>query len=97
MTAVLLTVGGELLIGQVVNTNAAWLGERLGLAGCAVTRAETVGDEPDQIAQLLAEGSPRPISSSSPRPRAYARRRRWRPRRPFRPALRTTRVPRRAG
>ncbi|MFN3597944.1 MAG: competence/damage-inducible protein A [Rubricoccaceae bacterium] len=53
MTAVLLTVGDELLLGQVVNTNAAWLGEQLALAGVSVTRAETVGDAPEGIAAAL--------------------------------------------
>jgi nicotinamide-nucleotide amidase len=53
MTAILLTVGDELLIGQVVNTNAAWLGEQLGLAGVAVTRMETVGDDEGVIRRAL--------------------------------------------
>ena len=49
MDATILTVGDELLIGQVVNTNAAWLGERLGLAGLAVRRAVTVADDAGAI------------------------------------------------
>ena len=53
MTAVLLTVGDELLIGQVVNTNASRLGEQLGLAGVAVTRMETVGDDVAAIRRAL--------------------------------------------
>src|SRR5690606_38657620 len=53
MIAVILTVGDELLIGQVVNTNAAWLGERLGLAGVTVTRMETVGDDVAVIRRAL--------------------------------------------
>ncbi len=54
ISAVLLSVGDELLIGQVVNTNAAWLGERLGLLGIPVERADTVGDRPEAIRQALA-------------------------------------------
>ena len=34
----LLTVGDEILLGQIVNTNAAWLGERLAGAGVVVFR-----------------------------------------------------------
>ena len=49
MDATLITVGDELLIGQVVNTNAAWLGEHLGLAGVPVRRAATVADSAEAI------------------------------------------------
>ena len=44
MTAVLLTIGDEILIGQIVDTNAAWLGERLAASGVELVRAETVRD-----------------------------------------------------
>ena len=36
MTGLLLTVGDEILLGQIVNTNAAWLGERLAEVGVDV-------------------------------------------------------------
>lgn len=53
MTGHLLTVGDEILLGQIVNTNAAWLGERLAAAGLDVRRAETVGDDVDAIVAAL--------------------------------------------
>lgn len=53
MNAVLLTVGDELLIGQVVNTNAAWLGEHLDALGVDVVRTVTVGDEIEAITSEL--------------------------------------------
>ncbi|MEM8600578.1 MAG: competence/damage-inducible protein A [Bacteroidota bacterium] len=56
MTATLLTVGDELLIGQVTNTNAAWLGERLSLAGFDVRRHVTVGDDAGDIQAALDDG-----------------------------------------
>src|SRR5690606_37276205 len=56
MTAIVITVGDELLIGQVVNTNAAWLGEQLGLAGMTVARMETVGDDVAAIRRALERG-----------------------------------------
>ena len=56
MNAIILTVGDELLIGQVVNTNAAWLGEQLGLAGMTVARMETVGDDVAAIRRALERG-----------------------------------------
>ena len=49
----LLTVGDEILLGQIVNTNAAWLGERLAGAGVDLRRAETVGDDVEVIAAAL--------------------------------------------
>lgn len=53
MTAVLLTVGDEILLGQIINTNAAWLGERLAFAGVDLVRSETVGDTMDAIQRAL--------------------------------------------
>ena len=53
MTGLLLTVGDEILLGQIVDTNAAWLGERLALAGMELARTETVGDTLEAIAGAL--------------------------------------------
>ena len=53
MTGHLLTVGDEILLGQIVDTNAAWLGERLAEVGVDVRRSETVGDDEDEIADAL--------------------------------------------
>ena len=39
-----ISIGDELLIGQVVNTNAAWLGEHLSNAGFQLDSSLTVGD-----------------------------------------------------
>lgn len=55
MKATLLTIGDELLIGQVVNTNAAWLGEQLNLLGIEVERAVTLGDDEGAIRQALEQ------------------------------------------
>jgi nicotinamide-nucleotide amidase len=49
LTALLLSIGDELLIGQVVNTNAAWLGQRLGEAGVSVAAGEVIADDVDAI------------------------------------------------
>lgn len=40
----ILTVGTELLLGQIVDTNASWIGERLAEAGIDVFYKTTVGD-----------------------------------------------------
>ncbi|MDZ4698959.1 MAG: competence/damage-inducible protein A [Rhodothermales bacterium] len=54
MTAHIITVGDELLIGQVINTNVAWLGEQLTLAGVDVTEALTISDDQPVIEAAIA-------------------------------------------
>lgn len=44
-----ISIGDELLIGQVVNTNAAWLGERLSDAGFQLNSTLTIGDSEKAI------------------------------------------------
>ena len=54
MKVILLTVGDELLIGQVLNTNAAWLGEQLSLSGAEVVRSTALPDDVDAVTRALA-------------------------------------------
>lgn len=44
-----ISIGDELLIGQVINTNAAWLGEQLSAAGFQLHSALTIGDAEKDI------------------------------------------------
>lgn len=44
-----ISIGDELLIGQVVNTNAAWLGEHLAEAGFQLDSVLTIGDSEQAI------------------------------------------------
>lgn len=53
ITAELLTIGDELLYGQVVNTNAAWMGTELGLRGVRVVQITSVSDDADAIVAAL--------------------------------------------
>lgn len=53
LRAELLTIGDEILIGQIVDTNTAWLGERLTQAGVDVQRAVSLGDEEEAIREEL--------------------------------------------
>jgi nicotinamide-nucleotide amidase len=46
-------VGTELLLGQVVDTNSAWLGEQLALAGIDCHHHSTVGDNLERIVATL--------------------------------------------
>jgi|WetSurMetagenome_2_1015567.scaffolds.fasta_scaffold21095_1 nicotinamide-nucleotide amidase len=45
MTAEIITIGDELLIGQVVNTNQAFIADQLNAVGIHVARMTTVGDD----------------------------------------------------
>jgi len=51
----LLTVGTELLLGQVLDTNGAELGRALAAAGAEVTRRASVGDRADAIRDAVAQ------------------------------------------
>lgn len=51
--AAVLATGTELTRGELVNTNAQWLGERLTLLGFEVVEHTTVGDQPPDIANSL--------------------------------------------
>ncbi|HZM40740.1 MAG TPA: competence/damage-inducible protein A [Acidimicrobiales bacterium] len=53
MRCEIVAVGTELLLGQIVDTNSAWLGEQLALAGIDVTHEQTVGDNLDRIVNAL--------------------------------------------
>ena len=49
MIAEILTIGDELLIGQVMNTNQAYIAEQLNLVNIRVGRMTSVGDEMEEI------------------------------------------------
>ena len=54
-SCVLITIGDELLIGQTIDTNSAWLGRQLNPMGIAVKRRIAVGDVADDIRSVLDE------------------------------------------
>jgi molybdenum cofactor synthesis domain-containing protein len=58
-TAVILTVGNEIVSGDVENTNASWLSRRLASIGLEVTLLAAVRDDIDEIAVFLRAESPR--------------------------------------
>jgi len=55
MDVALVSVGDELLSGDTVNTNAAWLGERLSDRGSSVERVTVVPDRIADIARVINE------------------------------------------
>lgn len=57
VNATIITIGDELLIGQVIDTNSAWIARELNKAGIPVIRRVAVGDIWDDIWQALEEES----------------------------------------
>jgi nicotinamide-nucleotide amidase len=53
--AELLTIGDEILYGQIVDTNSQWMSAELSLAGIKVIRKTSVGDQEDEILTAFAE------------------------------------------
>lgn len=53
--AEIITIGDELLIGQTVDTNSAWMGVQLNLHGVAVNRITTISDSREEIISALSE------------------------------------------
>jgi nicotinamide-nucleotide amidase len=49
MTIAILTIGDEICIGQIVNTNAAWIADQCSRAGLRVVAHSSVGDAMDVI------------------------------------------------
>ncbi len=55
MKAEIISIGDELLIGQVVNTNASWMAEELNKAGIQVVQISSVSDEGEHIKASIRE------------------------------------------
>lgn len=53
MNAEIVSIGDELLIGQVINTNQAFIAEKLNSVGVSVSRMTTVGDEKQEILSVF--------------------------------------------
>src|SRR4051794_33337855 len=59
MTAEILSVGTELLLGQIVDTNAAFLGRTLAELGINLYRRGTVGDNFERLVVMIREARER--------------------------------------
>lgn len=57
VNAEIITIGDELMIGQVVNSNAAWIAWELNAIGIEVVRITSVGDDISRIIRSLEEAS----------------------------------------
>ncbi len=56
MHATIITVGDEILIGQIIDTNSAWIGEKLNLLGISIRKIISVGDDREDIKAALKDG-----------------------------------------
>lgn len=55
----IITIGDEILYGQILDTNTQWMSELLDSKGFKVIRRTAVGDDEEQILQILAEAESR--------------------------------------
>ncbi len=55
MKAELITIGDEILIGQIIDTNSAWMGQQLNLHGIEVYQVTSVHDNHEHILKALQE------------------------------------------
>jgi len=55
MQAEIITIGDEILIGQIVDTNSAWMAQELNMAGISVKQITSVSDDREHILKALDE------------------------------------------
>ncbi len=59
MLAEIITIGEEILIGQIVDTNSAWMAKQLNLAGISVKQITSISDDEQHILDALAQAEQR--------------------------------------
>jgi len=59
MQAEIITIGDEILIGQIVDTNSAWMAQALNMAGIAVKQISSVSDSSEHILKAIEEAKGR--------------------------------------
>ena len=59
MRAEIITIGDEILIGQIVDTNSAWMARQLNNIGIKVKQISSVSDDREHILNALAEAASR--------------------------------------
>ena len=55
MRADIITIGDEILIGQIIDTNSAWIAARLGEIGVTIRRKYSIGDRREEIIDAVEE------------------------------------------
>jgi nicotinamide-nucleotide amidase len=59
MEAEIITIGDEILIGQIVDTNSAWMAQKLNDEGINVRQINSISDDPKHIQETLSEAGKR--------------------------------------
>ncbi|SDM27400.1 competence/damage-inducible protein A [Siphonobacter aquaeclarae] len=59
VTAEVITIGDEILFGQITDTNTQWMGVELSLIGVKTIRKSSVGDVREEILRVLKEAQER--------------------------------------
>lgn len=59
MLAEIITIGDEILIGQIVDTNSAWMAKQLNDAGIRIKQISSVSDSKEHILTALGEAAKR--------------------------------------
>ncbi|WP_421939690.1 competence/damage-inducible protein A [Pedobacter sp.] len=59
MLAEIITIGDEILIGQIVDTNSAWMAKQLNLIGITVKQISSVSDDQQHILDALSQAEKR--------------------------------------
>jgi len=57
--AEIITIGDEILIGQIVDTNSAWLGDQFSKAGIPIASITSIGDDREQIRHAILDAMKR--------------------------------------
>ena len=55
MNATIITIGDEILIGQIVDTNSAWMGNELNKVGVKVRQIISISDTDEQIKSTVKQ------------------------------------------
>lgn len=55
MKSSIISVGNELITGQVVDTNAAWIASKLMQSGVQIISHQTVGDDVDRLSEMIRQ------------------------------------------
>ena len=55
MTVELVAIGSELLLGQIVDSNSAWMAQRLAEVGADMFRKTTVGDNLERMVDVMGD------------------------------------------
>ena len=59
MNAEIITIGDEILIGQIVDTNSQWIGQQLNKIGVSVYQITSIQDDKEHILNALKEAQER--------------------------------------